>query len=169
MDLARKIITSAEENKVLLATAESCTGGMVAAALTDIAGSSVAVDRGFVTYSNAAKVELLGVDPKLISDFGAVSQEVVEAMADGAVRRISASPRAIAVSVSGVAGPDGGSDEKPVGFVWFGIALRQDSQVTARSQFAQFSGGRDDVRKASTAHALGMIDDMLGTLLPRTD
>jgi nicotinamide-nucleotide amidase len=164
MDLAQKIITVAGEKNVLLATAESCTGGMIAAALTDISGSSVAVDRGFITYSNAAKTELLDVDTDLISEFGAVSQQVAEAMAKGALHRISAHPLAIAVSVSGVAGPGGGSDEKPVGYVWFGIALRENDAFTIRSQSGQFSGDRHEVRKAAVMHALGMIDDMLQTL-----
>jgi nicotinamide-nucleotide amidase len=164
MGLAKKIITAAGEKCVLLATAESCTGGMIAASLTDIPGSSVAVDRGFITYSNAAKTELLGVGTDLITEFGAVSQQVVEAMAEGALHRISAHPHAIAVSVSGVAGPDGGSDEKPVGYVWFGIALRKNNQFSTQSQSVQFSGDRHEIRKAAVTHALVMIDDMLQTL-----
>jgi nicotinamide-nucleotide amidase len=164
MDLAQNIITAAGEKSVLLATAESCTGGMIAAALTDVPGSSIAVDRGFITYSNAAKTELLDVGTDLITEFGAVSQQVVEAMAEGALRRISAHPLAIAVSVSGVAGPAGGSDEKPVGYVWFGIAIRENDQLTIQSQSAQFSGGRHEVRKAAVIHALEMIADKLQTL-----
>src|SRR5215467_1603614 len=97
-----------------IATAESCTGGMVAAALTDIAGSSAAFERGFVTYSNAAKTEQLGVDAALIASKGAVSAEVAAAMAEGALKHAQA---AVAVSVTGIAGPDGGSADKPVGLV----------------------------------------------------
>src|SRR5277367_6169236 len=101
---------------LMLATAESCTGGMVAAALTDIAGSSDVVERGFVTYSNAAKAELLGIDPAVIETHGAVSREVAEAMARGALAQ---SATDVAVAITGVAGPDGGSVDKPVGLVWF--------------------------------------------------
>src|SRR5215475_8586330 len=103
----------------MLATAESCTGGMVAAALTDIAGSSAVVERAFVTYTNRAKSQMLGVDPALIEAHGAVSRQVAEAMARGA---LAYSATDVAVSVTGIAGPDGGSAEKPVGLVWFGLA-----------------------------------------------
>src|ERR1700722_9361067 len=104
----------------MLATAESCTGGMVAAALTDIAGSSTVVERGFVTYSNRAKAQLLGIDPALIEAKGAVSKEVAEAMARGALAN---SATDVAVAVTGIAGPGGGSPEKPVGLVWFGLSI----------------------------------------------
>jgi nicotinamide-nucleotide amidase len=134
----------------MLATAESCTGGMIAAALTDIGGSSAVVERGFVTYSNAAKTELLGVDADLIATKGAVSREVAEAMARGALARSYA---AVAVSVTGIAGPGGGSAEKPVGLVWFGLAA--GAETTAEHEV--FKGDRAAVRKQATEKALGLL------------
>lgn len=131
----------------MLATAESCTGGMIAAACTDLAGSSVWFERGFVTYSNEAKTELLGVDASLIATQGAVSQAVVEAMVAGAVARSKAQ---VSVAVTGVAGPGGGTPEKPVGTVWFGWSV--DGQI--RSERRQFDGGRAEVRAATVQHAL---------------
>ncbi|MDR3523217.1 MAG: CinA family protein [Acetobacteraceae bacterium] len=133
-----------------IATAESCTGGLIAAALTAIAGSSDVVDRGFVTYSNAAKTELLGVDPALIARVGAVSEDVARAMAAGALQRSKADA---AVSVTGVAGPGGGSAEKPVGLVWFGLA----SKAGVRAECVVFPGDRSQVRAQTVAHALGML------------
>ena len=159
-DKAQNIIHKAAAKGVMLATAESCTGGMIAAALTDIAGSSVAVDRGFVTYSNAAKTESLGVQPDEINAHGAVSSEVVEAMARGAVQKISGD-QGIAVSVSGVAGPGGGSRDKPVGLVWFGIAARNGDEVTCQTIKANFDGDRTQVRSAATHFALNLIDQAL--------
>ena len=161
MDIAQHIITTAVEKSVLLGTAESCTGGMIAAALTDIAGSSAAVDRGFITYSNDAKIELLGVAPEIITAHGAVSSEVVAAMAEGGVMHISPSPHALAVSVSGVAGPGGGSADKPVGYVWFGLAHRQADALNTNTMVMQFEGNRDEVRQAAVQHALEMMADKL--------
>jgi nicotinamide-nucleotide amidase len=133
-----------------VATAESCTGGLIAATLTAIAGSSDVVDRGFVTYSNAAKSELLGVDAAVIAEVGAVSAPVAAAMARGALARSDAD---IAVAVTGVAGPGGGSADKPVGLVWFGIATR-DSVRTLRQVFA---GDRRAVRAATVTRAFALI------------
>src|SRR6202034_608791 len=133
----------------MLATAESCTGGMIAAALTDIAGSSAVVERGFVTYSNAAKTELLGVDADLIAAKGAVSREVAEAMAKGAMAHAHAD---VAVSVTGIAGPGGGSAEKPVGLVWFGLAA--GGQTTTEHEI--FKGDRAAVRQQATEKGLGL-------------
>src|SRR5438105_603789 len=116
-----------------LATAESCTGGLIAATFTAIAGSSDVVDRGFVTYSNAAKTEMLGVPAELIASVGAVSEAVAARMAEGALARSAAD---LAVSVTGVAGPGGGSAEKPVGLVWFGVAARRRPTGAARHVFA---------------------------------
>ena len=133
-----------------LATAESCTGGLVAAALTDVAGSSDVFDRGFVTYSNAAKTELLGVRPETLAAHGAVSEAVAAEMALGALERSAAR---IAVSVTGIAGP-GGSDFKPEGRVCFGLA--HDGQV--RTETRDFGAlGRAGVRAAATTHALAMV------------
>jgi nicotinamide-nucleotide amidase len=135
-----------------IATAESCTGGLIAGALTAIAGSSDVVDRGFVTYSNEAKVEMLGVEPALIEAVGAVSEEVARAMAQGALENSHAD---VAVAVTGVAGPGGGSAEKPVGLVWFGLATREG----LRSESRIFPGDRAAVREATVAHALRLIAD----------
>lgn len=155
-EIAQKIILKAEASNVMLASAESCTGGMIAAALTDIAGSSVAVDRGYVTYSNAAKTAMLGVPSDVIDSHGAVSSDVVIAMAEGAVQHIAAD-QGIAVSVSGVAGPGGGSDEKPVGLVWFGLSVRFHDGIQTQSHRMQFSGNRGDVRTQATQFALELI------------
>jgi nicotinamide-nucleotide amidase len=135
-----------------IATAESCTGGMVAAALTDIAGSSDVVERGFVTYSNEAKTELLGVPADLIGRVGAVSAEVALAMAEGALAHSHAD---MAVSVTGIAGPGGGTPTKPVGLVWFGLAVRGDGTLVEKRNFA---GDRAAVRREAVATALALLD-----------
>lgn len=142
------------ERCLFLATAESCTGGMIAAACTDLAGSSAWFERGFVTYSNAAKTELLGVDAALIAQHGAVSEAVVRAMAAGALAHSHAQ---VAVAVTGVAGPSGGSADKPVGTVWFGFAL--GGQVHAQCQL--FPGDRAAVRAATVQHALQRLVALL--------
>jgi nicotinamide-nucleotide amidase len=134
-----------------LATAESCTGGLIAAALTSVAGSSDVVERGFVTYSNEAKTEMLGVPAALIAAHGAVSAEVAAAMAAGALAHSHAD---VAVSVTGVAGPGGGTVEKPVGLVWFGRAVRSGA-VDAVSH--QFAGDRTAVRAASVGVAFDLL------------
>lgn len=134
-----------------VATAESCTGGLIAAALTAVAGSSDVVDRGFVTYSNAAKTELLGVPAALIAAQGAVSEAVARRMAEGA---IAASAVELAVAVTGVAGPGGGSPDKPVGLVCFGLSRRDGATSTERRIFP---GDRTDIRMATVAHAFALI------------
>jgi nicotinamide-nucleotide amidase len=131
-----------------LVTAESCTGGLIAACLTEIPGSSAWFERGFVTYSNLAKQEMLAVPEELLAQFGAVSEEVALAMATGALHH---SAGHIAVSVTGIAGPDGGSIEKPVGTVCFGWATRDSKRQTLRKQF---SGTRQEVRLAACKQAL---------------
>ena len=138
-----------------LATAESCTGGLIAATLTAIAGSSDVLERGFVTYSNEAKAELLGVPAALLAEHGAVSAPVARAMAAGALAH---SPADVALSVTGVAGPGGGSAEKPVGLVFIGAARRGG---LVRVQRCQFPGGRAAVREASVAEALRMAEAAL--------
>jgi nicotinamide-nucleotide amidase len=130
-----------------LATAESCTGGMIAAACTDLAGSSAWFERGFVTYSNDAKMELLGVPASLIEQHGAVSEPVARAMAQGAVTH---SPARVSVAVTGIAGPTGGTAAKPVGTVWFGYSV--DGQLTTELQC--FAGDRAAIRTATVRHAL---------------
>ena len=135
------------KNGWMLATAESCTGGLIAATSTDLAGSSNWFERGFVTYSNAAKTELLGVDAALIAEHGAVSEAVVRAMAAGALAHSRAQ---VAIAVTGIAGPGGGSTDKPVGTVWLGWAW-PGGVLTERCQFA---GDRAAVRAATVQHAL---------------
>ena len=136
---------------LMLATAESCTGGLIAASLTDIAGSSDVVERGFVTYSNAAKHELLGVPEALIADHGAVSAEVAEAMASGALDHARAD---VAVSVTGIAGPGGASDDKPVGLVFLGLARRG---VAVMNERQVFPGNRRQVRESSVLEAFTLL------------
>ena len=131
--------------------AESCTGGMVAVALTEIAGSSDVFERGFVTYSNAAKVELLGVSPQTLTDHGAVSEPVAREMAMGALAH---SPADLAVSITGIAGP-GGSEFKPEGRVCFGLARRGQPVRVETVEFGAL--GRAKVRQAATQHALGLL------------
>ena len=137
-----------------LATAESCTGGMIAAACTDLAGSSDWFERGFVTYSNEAKSESLGVDPALIAAQGAVSEVVARAMAFGAIRHSHAQ---VSVAVTGVAGPAGGSPGKPIGTVWFGFQV--DGLLT--SEMKRFDGDRAAVRCATVKHALNRLLQLL--------
>lgn len=148
---AERLLAACRDKGVTLATAESCTGGLIAAALTAIAGSSDVVDRGFVTYSNEAKRELIGVPQALIQAHGAVSEEVACAMADGALARSRA---AVAVSVTGVAGPGGGTTEKPVGLVCFGLSR---TGMPAISERQVFPGDRTEIRAATVLHAFKMI------------
>ncbi len=147
--LAQQIVDKAGAEGLLLAAAESCTGGMVAAAITDVPGASAIFDRSFVTYSNEAKAEMLGVRLETIARFGAVSQAVVREMAAGALNRSRAD---IVVAITGIAGPGGGSDRKPVGLVWFGLATRAGIMRAERRVFS--SGDRDFVRIRATETAL---------------
>ena len=151
LDEAAALLEACRARRIMLATAESCTGGLIAAALSAIAGSSDVLERGFVTYSNAAKHELLGVPEAVIRAHGAVSEPVARAMAEGALARSRAG---IAVSVTGVAGPGGGSADKPVGLVWFGLAQR--GQPVA-SECQVFPGDRGAVRAAAVVRAFGLI------------
>ena len=152
---AETLITACRAKNIGLVTAESCTGGLIAAALTAIAGASDVVDRGYVTYSNEAKNQMLGVPMALIEQNGAVSEPVAQAMASGALERSRAG---IAVSVTGLAGPGGGSAEKPVGLVCFGLA--RCGQPTISEQQI-FSGDRSQIRAATVAHALSMISSRI--------
>jgi nicotinamide-nucleotide amidase len=138
----------------MMATAESCTGGLIAGACTDLAGSSRWFERGFVTYSNEAKTEVLGVAATLIAAHGAVSEPVVRAMAEGAMTRSRAQ---VAVAVTGVAGPTGGSSEKPVGTVWFGWSVNGQAHTERR----RFDGDRATVRAATVRHALQTLANMV--------
>jgi nicotinamide-nucleotide amidase len=150
----RQLATLLLENDFKLATAESCTGGLIAAACTDLAGSSDWFERGFVTYSNQAKSDMLGVDAQLIATQGAVSEPVARAMAQGALQQSLAQ---VSVAVTGVAGPGGGSADKPVGTVWFAWGL--PSGLTSEVQ--HFAGDRAAVRNATVAHALGRLVTLL--------
>jgi nicotinamide-nucleotide amidase len=148
---AESLLAACRSRGIMVATAESCTGGLIAAALTAIGGSSDVVDRGFVTYSNDAKNHMIGVPLALIKSHGAVSGQVAAAMAEGALARSRA---AIAVSVTGVAGPAGGSAEKPVGLVWFGLARAGAPVITERQVFP---GDRTSIRAATVSFAFKMI------------
>lgn len=149
--LARTLLAVARDRGLHVATAESCTGGMISAAITDIAGSSDIFDRGFVTYSNAAKTDLLGVNPETIARHGAVSEETAAEMVTGALARSAAD---LAVAVTGVAGP-GASGTKPEGRVCFGVMTRGDAVETETVDFGAL--GRAAVRAATVAHALGLL------------
>ena len=148
---AAEILNLARQSQIMIATAESCTGGMVAVALTDLPGSSDVFDRGFVTYSNAAKSDMLGVNGATIEKFGAVSEEVAQEMAEGALR---ASQAQLAVSITGIAGP-GGSEHKPEGRVCFGLAGDGRTTFTETVEFGAL--GRTNVRKAARDYALEML------------
>ncbi len=153
---AANLLESLKEAGLIVATAESCTGGMIAAALTDVAGSSAVVDRGFITYSNAAKHQMLGVSEALIAEHGAVSEPVARAMAEGALAR---SNTTIAVSVTGVAGPGGGSPDKPVGTVHFACARQGAATRHSHQLFAGLD--RAGVRKASVLHAFKLMREAI--------
>jgi nicotinamide-nucleotide amidase len=161
--LARAVLDACRARGIMLAVAESCTGGMIAAALTDIAGSSDVVDRGFVTYSNEAKMEMIGVEGATLEAFGAVSRETALGMAAGALARSRAG---IALSVTGIAGPGGGSLEKPVGLVWFGLAIRGRPAVAICKMFED--RGRAFIRAESVRTALQIALDALGGQPPGT-
>jgi nicotinamide-nucleotide amidase len=147
---ARTLVATYRDHGLKAALAESCTGGMVAAAITAVSGASEMFDRGFVTYSNEAKTEMLGVPEFLIHQHGAVSREVARAMAEGCLRHSQADT---AVSITGIAGPGGGSEEKPVGLVWFGVA-KGDVLFTERELF---HGDRAQIREAAAIHALKLL------------
>jgi nicotinamide-nucleotide amidase len=156
VDLAARVIAENRAVGRTVAVAESCTGGLVAAALTEIAGSSAVFDRGFVTYSNEAKIELLGVSEDLIDTFGAVSVAVAWAMAQGALDHSRAD---IAVAITGIAGPDGGSPQKPVGTVVFAVARRGADPEAAEAETQIFEHARDraEVRRQAALVALGLL------------
>ena len=146
-DPRRELAEKLQKSGWMMVTAESCTGGLIAGACTDLPGSSNWFERGFVTYSNAAKTDLLGVDAALIATHGAVSEPVARAMAEGALRH---APAQVSVAVTGVAGPTGGSADKPVGTVWFGWCVNGVTTTECR----HFDGDRAAVRQATVAHAL---------------
>ena len=148
-ELSKTLVEQMTHRGQMVATAESCTGGMIAASITDTAGSSAVLDRGFVTYSNAAKQDMIGVSSATLEAHGAVSSQTAVEMAEGALARSRAD---FAVSVTGVAGPGGGSDEKPVGLVHMALARREGDTSHRELRFGDI--GRDQIRKATVAEAL---------------
>lgn len=157
-DLATALVLCLVEKGLTIATAESCTGGWIAKALTDVAGSSACFGYGIVSYSNDAKARLLNVSEALIAEHGAVSEPVVRQMAGGALRISDAD---VAVAVSGIAGPSGGTPDKPVGTVWLAYSLRSQEGPTTETECVRFDGDRVDVRRQTVMHALSHILDRL--------
>ncbi|WP_380183813.1 nicotinamide-nucleotide amidase [Kalamiella sp. sgz302252] len=153
LQLSQEIGQHLQRLKATVTAAESCTGGWIAKVITDVAGSSQWFERGFVTYSNEAKQQLVGVSESSLQSFGAVSEQVVTEMAEGALKQAHAQ---YAVAVSGIAGPDGGTPEKPVGTVWFGFAAEGANSLAQRKIF---TGDRQSVRRQATAHALLTLRD----------
>ncbi|MER9750138.1 CinA family protein [Mesorhizobium sp. M0140] len=156
-ELANALLQACQKRGIMLATAESCTGGMIISALTDIAGSSAVVDRGFITYSNEAKMDMLGVSAATLEAHGAVSRETAIEMATGALVRSRAG---LTLAVTGIAGPGGGSAGKPVGLVWFGVALDGRPIVAEHQLFADI--GRDFIRRETVRQALELGLQALG-------
>ena len=152
---ATALLDLCKAKKLMVATAESCTGGLVTGALTDIAGSSAVIDRGFVTYTNAAKHQMLGVPNETLQHHGAVSRETAEAMVRGALGHANAD---LAVSITGIAGPGGGSADKPVGLVHFAAASRGGSLIHRERRFGDI--GRGEVRRLSVLEALAMLTEL---------
>lgn len=154
-DTAQQLGELLKARQWFLSTAESCTGGRIASMITSIAGSSAWFDRGFVTYSNSAKHEMLGVQTHTLNQFGAVSQETVKEMAEGAIRYSHAQ---LSIAVTGIAGPSGGCSEKPVGLVWFGLSnIEYDIQTSQKF----FDGSREDIQFAATFYAINYLIDYI--------
>jgi nicotinamide-nucleotide amidase len=160
---ATALLDLCKSKHLMVVTAESCTGGLVAAALTNIAGSSAVIDRGFVTYTNEAKQEMVGVPEATIEQYGAVSRETAEAMAKGALAHAAAD---LAVSVTGMAGPDGGTASKPVGLVHFAAATRSGRLIHQERRFGDV--GRTEVRRKSVLQAMAMLTELAEREQPRT-
>jgi nicotinamide-nucleotide amidase len=156
---ASELIKLCIERKLTIATAESCTGGLVAAALTEIPGSSAVLDRGFVTYSNVAKQEMLGVPPATLRAYGEVSRQTAEAMARGVLAKTKVD---LAVAVTGIAGPGGGSKEKPVGLVHLAAASRDGTSMHDAKRYGDI--GRAEVRHKSVLRALAMLTELAETI-----
>ena len=157
LDQARDVLDRARAKNIRIVTAESCTGGLIAGLLTEIPGSSDVVERGFVTYSNEAKEESLGVPSALLRKYGAVSDQVACAMADGALRHARAQ---LAIAVTGIAGPGGGSKQKPVGLVYFAAASRDGRRIARKRLYGKI--GRRRVRLRSVAEALALLQQLAG-------
>jgi len=154
---AAALLDTYRQRGLKISTAESCTGGLVAALLTEIAGSSAVVERGFVTYSNEAKTELIGVPADLIATHGAVSEPVARAMAEGALARSHAD---VAVGITGIAGPGGGTATKPVGLVHLGLARKGSATVHLERRYGDL--GRENVRRQAVEDALSLLEQALG-------
>ena len=155
---ATALVQACADLGLTIATAESCTGGLLAGLLTEVPGSSAVLERGFVTYSNAAKTEMLGVPADLIAQFGAVSAQVASAMAEGAIHHSRAH---LAVSITGIAGPGGGSASKPVGLVHFACAER--GGITRHDERRFQDNGRAGIRRAALDHALSLLEDRIAS------
>jgi nicotinamide-nucleotide amidase len=160
-DAAKALLAELQRHALLITTAESCTGGLLAGLLTEVPGASGMVERGFVIYSNASKTELLGVKPDLITRYGAVSGEAARAMAEGALKN---TPAHVAVSVTGIAGPDGGSPEKPVGLVYLAVAAKGEETRVQECRFGDI--GRCEIRLASVREAVALVRDVVKPGLP---
>jgi nicotinamide-nucleotide amidase len=156
-DAAEAILALFKERGLTVATAESCTGGLLAAALTSVSGSSAVVERGFVTYTNTAKIQSLRVPHSLLNAHGAVSAEVAQAMAEGALAQSNAD---VAISITGIAGPGGAVQGKPVGLVFFGVARENTPTTTLEKRFGEI--GRDEIREASVNAALELLRQAAG-------
>ena len=155
-ELSEVLVRDLTQAGKAVATAESCTGGWIAKSITDVAGSSAVFGYGVVSYSNGAKESILGVQNATIDRYGAVSEEVVEEMADGILHLSGAD---IAVAVSGIAGPEGGTEEKPVGTVWFAWAVRDGADAVVETRLENFDGDRELVRELTVAHAMqGLLE-----------
>ena len=157
LSLAESVLAAARAKNLRIVTAESCTGGLVAGALTEIAGSSDVFERGFVTYSNTAKMEEVGVPEAILRAHGAVSEATAQAMAEGALRQ---APADVSVAITGVAGPSGGSSEKPVGLVHFAAARKGQPTIAVEHRFGSI--GRDKIRAASVEVALNLLRRQIG-------
>ncbi len=155
VEAAKRLLDICRRNSFTVATVESCTAGLVAGTLAEVPGISSMLDRGFITYSNQAKQEMVGVSAETLEKHGAVSRQTAEEMARGAIER---APVDLAVSVTGIAGPDGGSEEKPVGLVHFAVASRSGNLVHAEKRFGNI--GRPEVRKQSVLQAFLMLHDL---------
>lgn len=155
LEAAEQVLEHCKRKSLTLATAESCTGGLVAGALSAISGSSSVLDRGFVTYSNQAKEQMLGVSPTTLEAYGAVSRQCAEEMAKGALAHAQVD---LAVSITGIAGPTGGTPEKPVGLVHFAAARRGGRLITFEGRYGEV--GRAQVRRLSVLQALAMLSEL---------
>lgn len=158
MTVAEDVIKKYKEAKKKIVTAESCTGGLVCGALTAIAGSSAVVEAGIISYSNDAKTDLLGVDPLVIKENGAVSEDTAAYMAMGALEFTEGD---ISVAVTGIAGPDGGSEDKPVGTVWFAVGIVNGNEVDIHTGKYVYEGDRNDVRMGAVETALTLLSEAL--------